>query len=79
MKSNVAQSGIHAQRERQAIHRGNQIRRNPIALRIILDPIEKNRRPSFRALVDNFRERRELEIPVDVVNSHQLAELVDFV
>ena len=38
-----------------------------------------DRRPRLGALVDDFRKGRELEIPVNILDSHQLPELVDFV
>ena len=75
----VAQTGFHSKCERQALRRRDQIRRDAIALRVISDAIENNRRSCLRALVDDFRKGRELEIPVNILDSHQLAQLVDFV
>src|SRR5262245_37219468 len=53
----VGQSGIHAEREGQALRRGNEIRSDAITFRVTLDAIEKNSGACFRALVDDFRER----------------------
>ena len=76
-KIHIAQTRFHAERQRQTSDRRNQIRRDPIALGIILDPVENDRRSRPRALVDDFRKRRQLEIPVSVFNGHQLAEFIN--
>jgi hypothetical protein len=54
-KIHVAQAGFHAKRKRQTSDRRNQIGSNAIALRIIPDAVEDNRRAGFGALVDDFR------------------------
>ncbi|HEY3040116.1 MAG TPA: hypothetical protein VGJ66_15360 [Pyrinomonadaceae bacterium] len=65
-KIHVAQTGFHAKRKRQTSDRRNQIGSNAIALRIIPDAVEDNCPAGFGALVDDFRQRRKLQVPVNV-------------
>lgn len=60
----------------RVIAKQHEIRGDTIALRVIFDPIEDDRRPSLGAFVDDLCESRKLEIPVNVLNGHELTDFL---
>ena len=74
-----AELWIDAQGQRQPLQRRQQINRYSMTGRILFDLVEDNRRAGLRTLVDQFRQRRQLQFPMGVVDGHQLTEFIDII
>src|SRR5262249_39400293 len=75
----IARAGSHPEGQREPFDRRYQVDRDAISRWVILDSVKDERRAGFRALVDNLRQGRQLEIPMDILDRHQLTELSDFI